>query len=225
MGEALGTILPLAVAIAIFPIPVIASVLLVGTERGSLKGLSFVVGWLAGLAVVGGVVLAGSRAGEGGAGDGSATWTSVVVLLVGVALLALAVKQWRGRPAPGQDAPVPGWMASIDRLAVSRVVGLGFALSGLNPKNVLLTVAAAAEIAYFDLPGGQELAVLAVFVLLASAGVLAPLVLSVVLGDRSNELLDGLRGWMVRNNATIMSVLFVLIGAKLIGDAITGLAV
>ena len=47
-------------------------------------------------------------------------------------------------------------------------------------------------------------------------------VLSLALGDRSRDLLDGLRGWMARHNAVIMAVLFLLIGAKLIGDAVSG---
>jgi hypothetical protein len=52
--------------------------------------------------------------------------------------------------------------------------------------------------------------------------VLVPLVLAVVLGDRSRDLLDGIRGWMARHNAAIMAMLFLFIGAKLIGDAISG---
>ena len=39
-----------------------------------------------------------------------------------------------------------------------------------------------------------------------------------------SALLDGLRGWMARHNAAIMAVLFLLIGAKLVGDAISGLS-
>jgi threonine/homoserine/homoserine lactone efflux protein len=112
----------------------------------------------------------------------------------------------------------------VDDFTITKAAGAGFALTALNPKNVLLTVAAAAEIAELGLPAGQEVAVLAVFVVVASAGVLTPVVLAVVLGDRSRGLLDGLKGWMARYNATIMSVLFVLIGAKLIGDAVSGLS-
>ena len=37
-------------------------------------------------------------------------------------------------------------------------------------------------------------------------------------------MLDGLHTWMARNNGTIMAVLFLVIGAKLIGDAISGLS-
>jgi hypothetical protein len=72
------------------------------------------------------------------------------------------------------------------------------------------------------LPAGQQVAVLLGFVLLASAGGLTPLVLALALGNRSRELLDGLRRWMARHNAVIVAVLFLLIGAKLVGDAIAG---
>jgi Sap-like sulfolipid-1-addressing protein len=66
--------------------------------------------------------------------------------------------------------------------------------------------------------------VLAAFVVIPSVGVLTPLVLALALGDRSRDVLDGLRGWMARNNAVIMAVLFLLIGAKLVGGSIAGLS-
>jgi hypothetical protein len=44
------------------------------------------------------------------------------------------------------------------------------------------------------------------------------------MGDRAHDLLGGLRSWMARENTTIMAVLCLVIGAKLIGDAISGLA-
>ena len=54
--------------------------------------------------------------------------------------------------------------------------------------------------------------------------VLTPVVVSLALGDRSRDLLDALRGWMARNSSIVMAVLFLVIGAKLIGDAISGFA-
>ena len=44
------------------------------------------------------------------------------------------------------------------------------------------------------------------------------------LGPRADKLLAGLKDWMTEHNAVIMSVLCLVIGAKLIGDAITALA-
>ena len=222
MGQALGNVLPLAVAIAIFPVPIIAVVLIIGSDRGRAKGLTFVLAWCAGLGAVGAIVLL-----LGGVFDGSdagkpATWVNVLLLALGLLLLAASVKQWRGRPGAGEETPTPAWMRTIGDFTMAKAAGAGFALTALNPKNVLLAVAAAAEIAEVGLPASQQVGVLVVFVLIASAGVLTPLVVSVVLGDRSRELLDALEGWMARHNAVIMAVLFLLIGAKLIGDAVSG---
>ena len=223
MGEALGSVLPIAVAVAIFPVPVIAVVLVLGSERGRAKGLAFVAAWAAGLAAIGAVVLL--LAGEVGASESGepSTWVDWAVAALGVALLYLAAKQWRGRPRGNDEPERPGWMLAIDRFTVAKAAATGFALSGLNPKNVLLTAAAAAEIAELGLPADRQAVVLAAFVLIASAGVLTPLVLAFVLGERSRDPLEALGTWMARHNAAIMAAIFVLIGAKLIGDALSGL--
>lgn len=224
MGQALGTVLPLAVAIAIFPVPIVAVVLLVGSNRGRAKGAAFVATWLAGLAAVGAAVLLLAGATEGSDAGEPATWLSVLLACLALLVLGAAVNQWRGRPRDGAESELPGWMRTLDGFTVAKAAGAGFALSGLNPKNVLLTVAAATEIAGFGLAAGQQAGVLLAFVLLASLGVLTPLAVSLALGERSQEPLEALKGWMARNNAVIMTVLLLLIGAKLLGDAVAGLS-
>jgi hypothetical protein len=42
------------------------------------------------------------------------------------------------------------------------------------------------------------------------------------MGARSQELLGKLKTWLARNNAVIMAVLLLIIGVKLIGNAISG---
>jgi len=143
---------------------------------------------------------------------------------LGLVLVGLAMRQWRNRPRLDDETPIPGWMLRIDHFTVAGAGQVGFALSALNPKNILLVAAAALEIAERGLPVGQQAVILLAFVLLASAGVLAPLVLTLALGDRSREVLDSLRSWLARHNAAIMAVLFLVIGAKLVGDAISGFA-
>ena len=224
MGQAIGSVLPLAVAIAMFPIPVIAVVLLLGSERGHAKGAVFAFTWLAGLAATGAIVLAFADALGASDGGEPSTWVDIVLLLLGLVVAGLGIKYWLGRPRGGEEAPTPGWMRAIDRFTLAKAAGAGFALTALNPKNLLLVAAAAAEIAELGLPAAHEIAALLVFVLLASVGVLAPVVIALARGDRSAELLEGLRSWMSRYNAVIMTVLFLLIGAKLVGDAIQGFA-
>jgi threonine/homoserine/homoserine lactone efflux protein len=224
VGQAVGNVLPLAVAVAVFPVPIIAVVVVLGSDRGTAKGLAFVLAWCLGLAAVGAAALVLAAFADGSDGGEPATWVNVLLLGLGLLLVALAAKQWRARPGPGEETPVPGWMRRMDDFSVAKAGAAGIALSAVNPKNMLLTAAAAAEIAEVGLSAAEQVAVLLGFVLLASAGVLTPLVASLALGERSRALLDGVRRRMARHNAEITAVLFLLIGAKLIGDAVSGFA-
>ena len=213
MGAAIGDILGLAAGVAVSPLPIVAMILVLATPRGRASGLLFGVGWLAGLAVLGAVVLA--LAGPADASDGGepAAWTGWLKLL-------LAARQWRGRPAPGAEPELPRWMASIDRLRPGGALGLGALLSAVNPKNAALTIAAAATIAGTGLPGGEQAVVLAVFVLIGSVGVLAPLVVYLVAGEGAARTLDDWKTWAATHNAAVMAVLFLVFGFKLVGDGI-----
>jgi threonine/homoserine/homoserine lactone efflux protein len=222
MGEAIGQMLPAAVGVAISPLPIVAVVLMLVSRRGRTNGPAFAVGWIFGLAVVGAIVLAVSSGAGASDGGEPATWASVLKLLLGALLLLVGVKQWRGRPREGEAPATPKWMAALDTFTPVKAAGLGALLSGLNPKNTLLTIAGAAAIAGTGIATGQQVAAYALFVIIATIGVGTPVVLSIVMGDRSAKLLDGLKTWMGANNAVIMAVLLLLLGVKLIGDGISG---
>jgi hypothetical protein len=103
-------------------------------------------------------------------------------------------------------------------------LGLAAVMSGANPKNLLLAVAGAAAIAGTGIPGGEQAIAYLVFALIGTLGVGIPVGIYFALGARSEKLLAGLRDWMTAHNAVIMSVLCLIIAAKLIGDGIGGLA-
>jgi threonine/homoserine/homoserine lactone efflux protein len=192
------------------------------TPRGRVNGPAFVFGWWLGLAVVGAIVLSVSS-GAGANNDGEpATWVNVVKLVLGLLLLFVAVKQWRGRPHGGEDAPRPKWMGALETFTPAKAAGAGVVLSALNPKNLLLAVAGAAAIAGTGISAGQETVTWVIFVLVASIGVAAPVVIFFALGARSRAILDRLKDWMAQNNAVVMATLLLILGVKLIGDAIAG---
>ena len=80
----------------------------------------------------------------------------------------------------------------------------------------------AAAIAQTGISGGDQAIALAIFVLIGSLGVIAPLGLYFGLGSRSAKTLEALKSWMAANNAVIMAVMLLVIGAKLLGDGISG---
>lgn len=222
MNQAIGQVLALAVAVGLSPIPIIGVVLMLATPRARSNGPAFIAGWVAGLAALGTVVLV--VAGGAGAGDGNqpADWVNLLKLALGVALLLVALKQWRGRPRAGEAAELPSWMRSVDHFTAGRSAGLGVALAAVNPKNLVLVVGAAATIAQTGASAGKQAVALAVFILIGSIGTSVPVILYFAMGERSKRLLDELKGWMAQNNGTIMAVICLLIGAKLIGDGISG---
>jgi len=222
MGKAIGDILPMAIGVAISPVPIIAIVLMLGTPRARLNGPAFAIGWVAGLAVVGAITLALA---SGNAADDSgspATWSSALKLVFGLAFLAMAARSWHSRPEPGEEAAMPKWMQAIDGFGAGKAGGVGFLLSAVNPKNLALTVAAATAIAQAEVSGGEEAVALVVFVVLGSLTILAPVAIYFLMGARAKEILDGLKVFMTAHNAAIMTVLLLVLGAKLIGDGVGG---
>jgi len=224
MGQAIGDLLPAAVGVAISPFPIVAVVLMLVSARGRANGPAFLLGWLVGVAGAGTILLliaSGADAHEDGQPAG---WVSWLKLVLGLGLLLLAAKQWRGRPHEGEEPPTPKWMGALDAFTPVKAGGAGIVLSALNPKNLLLIVAGMAAIAQTGISGGEQAVALLVFTIIAAIGVATPVVIYFALGDRSAQLLDRLKTWMAQNNAVIMAVLLLVIGVKLIGDAIAGLS-
>jgi threonine/homoserine/homoserine lactone efflux protein len=224
VGDAIGQVLSLGVGVALSPVPIIAVVLMLGTPRARVNGPAFVLGWVIGLAVVGAIVLAVAGSANANEDGEPATWVDVLKLVLGALLLLVALKQWRGRPRRGEAAAMPQWMRSIDRFTPGRSLAIGAALSGINQKNLLLTLGAASAIAQTGVETGEQAIALAVFVLVGTLGPGLPVAIYFALGERAQAILGDLKTWMAGNNTAIMAVLCVVIGAKLIGDGISGLA-
>ena len=51
MGTAVGEILPLAVGVAISPVPIIAAILMLLSPQAKSTSLGFLVGWVAGISI------------------------------------------------------------------------------------------------------------------------------------------------------------------------------
>jgi len=224
MGQAIGGSLPLAVGIALSPMPIVAVVLILTSRRAKVNGPAFVLGWLVGLGIVGAVVLALGGAGGASKSGAPATWVSWVKIVLGILLLLVAARLFRNRPRGDEEPQMPRWMATIDKITPVAAVGLGAVLAGANPKNLLLAVGGAAAIAQTGIPGGQQAIAYLVFALIGTLGVGIPLVIYFAMGTRSERLLAGLKDWMSTHDAVIMTVLCLIIAAKLIGDGVSGLA-
>ena len=222
MGKAVGDTLPLAIGVAISPVPVIAVILMLLSPRAPGTGVGFLAGWVVGVAVVVTVVslLVGPATSDS---SGPSAVVSVLKVVLGVVALALAWREWRGRPRPGHPTGLPSWMSAIQSMTPVRATGLGALLAAVNPKNLTLCLAAGASIGGAGLNGGEDAVVVAVFVVVASSTVAVPVIGYVAAGDRATRPLDDLRDWLTDNNATVMTVLLLVIGAVILGQGVAGL--
>ncbi|HTH06708.1 MAG TPA: GAP family protein [Ilumatobacteraceae bacterium] len=223
MGQAIGELLPSAVGVALSPVPIIAVILMLGTPRAKSNGPAFALGWVLGLVVVSVVVVLVA----GGADDpdsGTSTTVDVVKLLIGLLFLVMAFGQWRKRPKPGEQAAMPKWMAMLDHFNAGKSLGLGALLSGVNPKNLALTLAAAATIAQAGLSSGDTTIAIAVFVAIGSVTVAGPVLFYLCAPTKAAGSLDSIKQFMAAHNAVIMMVVLLVIGAKVLGQGIAGLS-
>jgi hypothetical protein len=221
MRQAIGQILPMAIGVAISPIPIIGVVLMLVTPRARSNGPAFIVGWLVGLAAVGVVVLVVAGGVDASSSDAN-SGVNGVKLGLGVLLLVVAARQWRGRPHGDDDPTMPKWLGAVETFSPVKALAAGGVLAAVNPKNPLLAVAAATTIAQSGLAGADQAVAYAVFAVVATLGVATPVVIFFAMGDRAPALLASLKAWLAAHNAAIMAVLCLVIGVKLIGDGLGG---
>lgn len=218
LNDAIGDLLPSAIAVALSPIPIVAVVVVLGAPRARTAGPAFALGWIAGLLTVSVIVVL--VVGSGSDPDGDDPGLNWLKIVIGIAFLLMAAKQWTKRPKPGKEPETPSWMATIDSAAPARATLLGAALSGANPKNLALTLTAAASIAEAGLDTRDTAIAVAVFTALGSITVAGSVLFYLLAGDRAARPLATVKQFMADNNAVIMTVVLLLLGAKVLGDGI-----
>jgi threonine/homoserine/homoserine lactone efflux protein len=221
LGQAIGDLLPLALGVAISPIPIIAVILMLFSQRARANSAMFLLGWIVGVA--GGMVVllivanTQDLSQSNGQPDDS---VSTIKLVLGLLLIAAAHRQWRNRPKEGETPELPKYLQAIDTLSPVKALGLGVILSAVNPKNLMMIIAGALVISQADLSDSDTIIAVLVFVLIAISTVAVPVILYNVMGTRARPMLDSMRSWLAANNATVMAVLLLVIGVVLIGKAI-----
>ena len=214
--------LPIAIGILLSSTPLVAITLTLYTRGRKAAVWAFILGWVGSMALIGGAVLV--MADTPGSGPGLPSgWVNGTRIVLGLLLLYLALKQWRGRPQPGTEAPPPKWMRLLEGISTAKAGGLGLALVALNPKNLLLTLSGAVAMVDASPAPVAQWAALAVFTTVASLGIASPVLAALVLGPRVVPALDGAKAWIVANNAAIMTTVLLLLGLVVLGNGLSAL--
>ena len=107
-----------------------------------------------------------------------------------------------------------GWRRSA-RSRRRKALGLGATLSTADPKNLALTFAASAAIANAQLSGADTTIAIVAFVAIGSITVVGAVAFYLVSPAKAEKPLAAVKQFMADNNATIMMVILLVLGAKL----------
>jgi Sap, sulfolipid-1-addressing protein len=224
MGQGISEVLTFAIGVAISPIPIIAVILMLFSARARVNGPAFLVAWVFALAVVSAVVYVVSHDGNVATSSTASDSVSWGKIALGAGLLLLARRNWRKRPAPGAEPVMPKWMGTIDSLTPVKAFGLGVVLVVVNPKNLVLTLGAAAGLAQLNLSTSDAIVSLAVFVVIASLTILGPVFYAAFGGEKARTTLDSAKAWLGTHNAAVMAVLLLVFGVDLIAKGLPPLS-
>lgn len=219
MGLAIAEVLTYAVAVSISLLSIIAVILMLFSAQAKVNGPAFLVGWMLALAVVSSVAYALAVQGNAATSTASDTiaWGKIVF---GLLLLVLAARDWRNRPAQDAQPKMPKWMVSVDTLSPGKAVGLAVLMAGVNPKNLILTIAAAVGLAQLGVSTSEAIVALIVFVVVGSITIAGPVAYYFIGGERAKAKLASLKDWLAIHNAAVMTVLLVIFGVDLIAKGI-----
>jgi len=205
-------LLLIGLGITLEPFPLIAFLLILSSERGTWKGLAFILGWLACLVVViAAVVLL-----TGGKPPAPATAPSTTVLAIklalGVALILYAVRQERRRNRPRKP---PAWMARLDGASIWAAAGLA---AFLQPWT--LVAAGAATVSQAKLSNVWEWLILLLFCLLATSSFLYLELSAAFRPEAADALIKKLRTWLDTHQDEVIILISLLLGFWLAGKSI-----
>jgi len=210
----LSTLLPLAVGMAISPLPIVAVVAILLSTRGRAAAPAYTGAFLAvTLAVI--AVGAATSAGASAASHGSGGKIVVLILtaLLTVGFSAFAVVSWLGRPKPGTPPATPSWLAAVDAITPARAAGLGLLMAATNSKNLPLELKGGAVLGAAHLPVAVTVLLCVALAVAGSLTLVVPTILGATGLPPVVAALRRLKDEMIAHNAVIMTVLFAVLAA------------
>jgi threonine/homoserine/homoserine lactone efflux protein len=205
----------IGLVITLEPIPLTAFLLVLSSKGGVRKGAAFIFGWFASLAivVVATVLVTGNKPPKPSTAPSLAALA--VKILIGVALLAIAIRQWRKMGKPKKPKKTPKWQTGIDNMSPWYAMGLAPLTQPWG-----LVAAGVATIVEAKLSSWQSYVALLLFCLVSTA---VYLVLEIYTGfrpERSQAMLTATRGWIDTHTDQVIIVVSLALGLWLVGKSI-----
>jgi Sap, sulfolipid-1-addressing protein len=221
MWQALGALLPIAVAVAISSVPLTVTILILLSPNRGRAALPFMTGWVIGVAAVIILSAAGAAALSQPIGLGRDTGIAALEVVIGVILIVLAAAYLLGRSQAGSTG-LPRWLSAVDSFGAIAAFAIGVLL-GFRPKGLLLGIAAGLALNAASLRSDEAVLLIIIYTAIATSTVVVPIVASFVAPHRMESRLVWARDWLTTNGRILTSIIMFMIGVVILGRGLANL--
>lgn len=206
-------LLGLAVALS-SPTSVLAVLVILEITSGVRRGVAFVVGWVATIALFGVVLVLFPAFDFQRSQTTPSRAASIAELVIGAALVAGAVVVHRRPVRETPKDPIPEWLTRL----VGRHWAVAFA-AGAFMLTYSLTIVAALEILKAHVGTVDQIVAYAVYGVTSILTIMVPILITLVAPERAAATLTAFRQWLTNHSRTISVVLLAAIGLAIIAKA------
>jgi hypothetical protein len=221
MWQALGALLPIAVAVALSSVPLTVTILILLSPNRGRAALPFLVGWVIGVAAVIILSAAGAAALAKPLRRGPDMAVVVLEIVIGAALMVLAAIYLRRR-SPAGGTGLPRWLAAVDSFGPVVCFAIAVVLS-LRPKGLLLGVAGGLALSAASLKADDAILLIIIYTAIATSTVVVPIIASLIAPQRMEPKLISARDWLIVNGRIVTSIMMFMIGVVILGYGLTQL--
>jgi len=219
MAQAIGQLLPIALAIAISSVPIMATILILLSPRRGQSAVPFLLGWVLGIAtIVSLCTLFAQLIPTARSPRRPETVIGIAEILVGSALVVLAIIAWR-RARRNPSTAMPKWLNTVSSFGPWSSFGVAFALN-VRPKGLLLAIAAGLALRVDDLTLGETAVAIVIYTLIGCSTVAVPIIVTLAAPKRMEPRLLSAKEWIGRNNGVITALILVMVGVVIIGTGL-----
>ncbi len=205
----------IGLAITLEPIPLTAFILVLASKGGVRKGAAFIFGWLLSLAIVIAVTVLVTQNKPPKPNTAPSLAALAAKLAIGVALLLIAIRQYRKLARPKPPKKTPRWQASIDNMSPWYAIGLAPLTQpwGLVAAGVTVIVEA-------KLSSWASYLTLVLFCVIATSVFLAMEIYAGFRPQPAQEFLARTRRWIDTHTDQVIIIVSLVLGFWLVGTSI-----
>jgi hypothetical protein len=197
----------IGLAITLDPLPLLAFMVMLPSQRGVRKGAAFVFGWLVSLAIVVTVTVLATGNNPPKPNTAPSLAALAAKIAIGVLLVVVAIRQIRAMRRPKKPKKPPKWQAHVDTMSLWFAMALAPALQPWA-----LIGAGAATVVEAKLSSWEDYLTLILFCVLASASYLAIEIYAGFRPSQSQVFLVRFRTWIETHTNQM-----IILGSSILG--------